>query len=98
MSGSMCAIHFGLTRSASARSCQTVVVSMSSNSQNKREVPRRHAESKPHPFERHQAQDHCQPITNATGLPAHRSFTDAILDWWDTRADHIFSERERKTD
>lgn len=40
------------------------------------------------PLRFHQASEEYLPssIMNATGLPANRVFTDAILCWWDTHA------------
>ena len=71
---------------------------MSSDGPNKRVESRPAANSTPLPSKQPQARDGMPSAMDATGLPANRIFADMILDWWDTHADHIFSERERKTD
>jgi hypothetical protein len=47
---------------------------------------------------RPQAPDYSRPIVYATETTTKRDFTDAILDWWDTHANHIFVELKQKTD
>jgi hypothetical protein len=47
---------------------------------------------------RPQMPDYSQPNVNATEATINRAFVDAILDWLDVHANHIFAELKRTSD